>query len=302
MPVTLESTRRRSSSAQNASQYKSPQDEALVWVEPATQLKLCDASFSTHHFPRHSHDYYVVGLISDGAQRFTHRGREYQTPPGGMILLNPEDDHTGEPVTRSGFRWRAVYPTRRMMDEVAQQLCRGSAPVHLNRIRVDDAGLTRLFIKVHESSRTQGVPRGQREEMLSQLLLMLVEQSAGDKIIGDSARAEQRYVSRACDYLHAQLQLDPSLQELALQVGIDAYRLIRAFNRCVGMPPFRYLESLRIREAQRLLEDDRTLVDIACELGFTDQSYFTRRFKSQIGVTPGQYRRMLSASRRQAPI
>ena len=95
---------------------RSTREETFVWVEPATQLKLCDASFTTHHFPKHSHDYYVVGLISDGAQRFTHRGREYQTPPGGMIVLNPEDDHTGEPITARGFRWRAIYPTRQMID------------------------------------------------------------------------------------------------------------------------------------------------------------------------------------------
>lgn len=272
---------------------KQPQDETLVWVDPATQLKLCDASFSTHHFPKHSHDYYVVGLISDGAQRFTHRGREYQTPPGGMIVLNPEDDHTGEPVTAGGFRWRALYPTRQMMNEVAQQLCRQPAPVRFARVRIDDAELTRLFVKVHESARTPGAPRGLCEELLGQLLLVLVEQSAGSKAINDNARTERKYVLRACDYLRAQLRLDPSLNELALHVGVDAFRLIRAFNRHLGMPPFRYLESLRIREAQKLLEDERSLVDVACELGFTDQSYFTRRFKSQLGLTPGQYRRML---------
>lgn len=270
-----------------------PQNETLVWVEPATQLKLCDASFTTHHFPKHSHDYYVLGLISDGAQRFTHRGREYQTPPGGMIVLNPEDDHAGEPVTAGGFRWRAIYPTRQMMDEVAQQLCRRPSPVRFARVRIDGAELTRRFVKVHEGSRTCAAPRGLREELLDQLLLVLVEQSAGSKVIGDNARAERKYVLRACDYLRAQLRLDPSLNELALHVGVDAFRLIRAFNRHLGMPPFRYLESLRIREAQKLLEDECSLVEVAFELGFTDQSYFTRRFKSQLGLTPGQYRRML---------
>ncbi len=64
------------------------------------------------------------------------------------------------------------------------------------------------------------------------------------------------------------------------------------------MPPFRYLESLQIREAQTLLEDERVLVNVACELGFTDQSYFNRRFTSQIGVTPGQYQQMLATETR----
>lgn len=289
---------RISATTKDSGARRPPQDETIVWVEPTTQLKLCDASFATHHFPKHSHDYYVVGLISDGAQRFMHRGREYHTPPGGMIVLNPEDDHTGEPITPGGFRWRAIYPTRQMLDDVAQQLCRKPVPVRFARVRVDDTDLTRQLIKVHETSRLRGAPRGLREELLTQLLLVLVEQSTTSKAVGESARAERKYVLRACEYLRAQLQVDSSLNDLAVYVGVDAFRLIRAFNRCLGMPPFRYLESLRIRESQKLLERDRSLVDIAFELGFTDQSYFTRRFKSQIGLTPGQYRRMLDTSRR----
>ena len=274
-----------------------PSDETQLWVEPTTQLRLCDASFTTHHFAKHSHDYYVVGLISDGAQSFTHRGHEYRTPPGGMILLNPDDDHTGEAASDGGFRWRAVYPTPELMDEIAHQLCRKTTTIRFARVRIDDDRLTRLFIRLHESTRTSGVPNGMREELLGQLLVALVEQTTGNRTIIDNAQAERKFVLRARDFLRSRLSSNHTLAELANHVGIDAFRLIRAFNHCLGMPPFRYLESLRIREAQRLLADERSLVDIACELGFTDQSYFNRRFKSQMGVTPGQYQRMLASDR-----
>ena len=215
-----------------------------------------------------------------------------------MILLNPDDDHTGESASDGGFRWRAVYPTHQLMDEIAQQLCQKPTTIRFARVRIDDDRLTRLFIQLHESARTDGVPDGMREELLGQLLVALVERSTGNRTSNDNIQSERRYVLRACDFLRAQLSSNHSLAELANHVGVDAFRLIRAFNHCLGMPPFRYLESLRIREAQRLLEDERALVDVACELGFTDQSYFNRRFKSQMGVTPGQYQRMLAAETR----
>jgi AraC-like DNA-binding protein len=55
------------------------------------------------------------------------------------------------------------------------------------------------------------------------------------------------------------------------------------------MPPHLYLETVRIREAQRLLSEGETLAQAAYLVGFSSQSHFTQRFKRIIGVTPGVY-------------
>jgi AraC-like DNA-binding protein len=59
----------------------------------------------------------------------------------------------------------------------------------------------------------------------------------------------------------------------------------------VGAPIFVYAEAARMGLARRLLESTASLVEIALDLGFSDQSHFNRRFKQHEGVTPGQYRR-----------
>ena len=80
-----------------------------------------------------------------------------------------------------------------------------------------------------------------------------------------------------------------SLTQLAEQVALSPYYLLRAFRAEVGMPPHAYLESVRIRHAQRLIAAGNPLAVIAVEVGFSSQSHFTHRFKQLIGVTPGQY-------------
>jgi AraC-like DNA-binding protein len=55
------------------------------------------------------------------------------------------------------------------------------------------------------------------------------------------------------------------------------------------MPPHAYLESIRIRQAQKLLSKGTPLAQVAYEVGFASQSHFTQRFKQIIGVTPGEY-------------
>jgi AraC-like DNA-binding protein len=61
------------------------------------------------------------------------------------------------------------------------------------------------------------------------------------------------------------------------------------------MPPYAYLESVRIRQAQRLIEAGKPLVEVAVELGFSSQSHLTHRFKQIIGVTPGHYAQQLKS-------
>ena len=78
-------------------------------------------------------------------------------------------------------------------------------------------------------------------------------------------------------------------------MALSPYYLLRAFRAEVGMPPHAYLESIRIRRAQRLIEAGQPLAEVAAEMGFSSQSHLTQRFKQIIGVTPGQYARQLDA-------
>ena len=80
-----------------------------------------------------------------------------------------------------------------------------------------------------------------------------------------------------------------TLSELAHLVGLSPFYLLRIFEQEVGIPPHAYLESIRIRQAQRRLICGTPIAEVAYELGFSTQSHFTHRFKRLLGVTPGQY-------------
>jgi AraC-like DNA-binding protein len=65
----------------------------------------------------------------------------------------------------------------------------------------------------------------------------------------------------------------------------------RVFRRMEGVAPRSYLLERRVARAKRLLASDRSLSEIALELGFYDQSHFTRVFKQSTGETPAAFRR-----------
>lgn len=75
-------------------------------------------------------------------------------------------------------------------------------------------------------------------------------------------------------------------------VGLTLRRLSDIFKEEYGVTPKEYADSLRLREAMRLLsESDEKIIDIAYSIGFSTLSAFNRFFKNQTGLTPTQYRR-----------
>ena len=76
------------------------------------------------------------------------------------------------------------------------------------------------------------------------------------------------------------------------QAGLSAYHFLRLFARVVGVTPHQYLLRARLRRAARLLtqDDERTVTDIALDVGFADLSNFVRSFHRAAGVSPRHFR------------
>lgn len=96
-------------------------------------------------------------------------------------------------------------------------------------------------------------------------------------------------VRRARERLHAQFADQLSPNDLANTAGMDRFTLLRAFSREFGLTPHAYQMHLRIARARRLILDELPLVSVALQVGYSDQTAFTRAFKQLVGVTPGQY-------------
>jgi transcriptional regulator GlxA family with amidase domain len=99
-------------------------------------------------------------------------------------------------------------------------------------------------------------------------------------------------VRRISEYIESELSNPISLHDLAAVAGLSACHFARAFKRSTGVPPHRYLMDLRVDKAVGLIQaTDRPLADIALEVGFCDQSHFSRLIVRAKGLTPRELRR-----------
>jgi AraC-like DNA-binding protein len=257
--------------------------------EPQLDVELLHAVYKTHAFPRHMHDYYVVCQIEDGCQSFTYRGAKHHTGTGALIVLHPGEPHTGEPADEWGFEYRAIYPTVAHMQQAVAEVTGHTDPLpFFAEVPIIDPVLSCSIRTLHRVLCGPSPPL-ERESRLLWILAQLIIRHGDLQVPAQPRRQERRAVRRARDYLAANLAQGTTLRELAAEVGLSPYYLLRVFRDEVGMPPHAYLESMRVQEAQRLLKQGEPLAAVAHDLGFNSQSHFTTSFRRIIGVTPGQY-------------
>ena len=91
------------------------------------------------------------------------------------------------------------------------------------------------------------------------------------------------------EYIHSHLHQDLRLQEMAAIAQISPYHFLRLFKQSVGTTPHQYILQCRLNQAKYLLQhSELSIIEVATQTGFCDQSHLTRYFKRMIGITPKQ--------------
>lgn len=98
-------------------------------------------------------------------------------------------------------------------------------------------------------------------------------------------------LKRLFDHIQAHPAEKLSLSAAARLAGMNPAQFMKTFKQVAGMTLVAYLNHVRLHHALPLLrETDRSIADIASSCGFSDQSYFDRRFKRAFGRTPKGFR------------
>lgn len=252
-------------------------------------LRFLHAYYVRHAYPRHSHDYFVICLIERGRQSFLHKGTNYATPPGGVILINPGAVHTGEAADEEGFEMLSLYPTISQMKTATYELTgRHQGLPFFKDVRIDDPWAAKNLLSLHNAL-FHASNSLEYESRFTWVMAELIKRYADVSRTEHKLGREKKLVEQACSYIQENFVNGVSLSELAQHVALSPYYLLRVFRAEVGMPPYVYLENVRVRHAQKLIEEGKPLVDVAMASGFSSQSHMTRHFKRTIGATPGQY-------------
>ncbi len=102
----------------------------------------------------------------------------------------------------------------------------------------------------------------------------------------------EQYRLPSLRYLQENYASDINIAELATLENYNVTYYTSWFKKKTGCTPSDYLKMVRIEKAKEMLSTTRyRIIDIAMQVGYSNNSSFTRAFHSVAGVTPNQYRR-----------
>jgi AraC-like DNA-binding protein len=277
----------------------------------------------------------VVGyhLVIEGRGLVGLEGREDVAVTAGDLVIIPHGDpHTmtngGPPKAVSGTvdKWLAgdVSPTRiGGGGEVTRFVCgyfgcerhaarlflAGLPPVIRINIRTDAAGQwLESSIRHLRGEATSGRPG--RMVLLSKMAEALFIESLRHYI--EQLPAEARgwlagtrdpVVGSVLALLHRQPGHPWTVAELAAKVGASRSLLTQRFARFLGQPPLTYLARWRLQLAAKLLQTtQKTIIQVAFDVGYESDAAFNRAFKREFGLPPAQYRHKLTRNGAGLPV
>lgn len=238
-------------------------------------------------FPNHFHEHYVIGFVENGERCLSCRNKEYTIEQGSVLLFNPGDNHACVQSDNGTLDYRGLNISKEVMLDLSEEVTgKRQLPGFSRNVVCDEEAICYLR-PLHEMI-MNGVGEFGKEESLLFLISTLI-QNYGQPFENCIPECRQE-IEKACEFIQKHFTERIYLDQICRHAGLSKSTLLRAFTKAKGVTPYRYLETVRINEAKKLLQKDVPPLEAAIQTGFSDQSHFTNYFSGFIGLAPGVYR------------
>lgn len=233
-------------------------------------------------YGRHS-----ISYVRKGSFGCRSRGRHFELVAGSMLIghagdeyICTHDHHAG------GDDCLSFQLTPEFVDAIGDRRevwCCGCVPPVPELMVLGELG--------------QAIAEQRSDVALDELAMMLAARfvrlvsGAALKRAGRITGGDRRRAVEAALWIEAHAHEPVRLDDVAAVTGLSPYHFLRLFARVLGVTPHQYLVRSRLRRAADLLVDgQRSVTEVALDVGFTDLSNFVRTFRRAAGVAPGAFR------------
>lgn len=245
-------------------------------------VELVSVAYRNRSFPEHSHDEYVIGAITAGSEDLTVGGKTWRADSGSVLRLHPGEVHANASHGPDELRYAVLYVPRATLlgyFGTAREL-RFATSV------VGNARLHRAVCQAHAILASPHAGKLAQESAMAALAHII-----GARAVEEPATAPSVAIEQARRYIDDNLFDNFGLYDLSRLTGLSAFHLVRTFKKAVGLSPVAYRNQRRIVAARQRLVDGQPTAQVALDLGYADQSHFTRHFQRIVGASPQRYAR-----------
>ena len=229
-----------------------------------------------------------------GGGDIVYRDRKFSLLEGQAILINGMEYHKYSTSSDMGvwdFKW--IRFSSQHFDLYDAIINNGS--IHpLSVVNTEFDKFHAQFLTYLDSSET--IKYFLQSNLIQSFLTILCGAKSLKEISANTEKLEP--LERCRKYILENYAYPIRITDMAKQCCESRSSLIRKFARFIGVSPYAYLQRIRISHSLELLElSEKSICEIALEVGFSDQNSFTKQFKLHTGTTPGKYRVQHSINR-----
>lgn len=240
-----------------------------------------------HQWSREHLDEGILIYCTDGKGYYRQGGRQWKLCAGDLLYCFPGTAHqyladTRDPWTIYWMHIRglrtAIY-TKHIGFSLARPVVGiGTQPAVVNLFQT----LFTRFDMIHDTTNMLAI-----QSCASDILGTIAVATQSKSMIRPHSNAVQSVITRMSESLNSHLDVPT----LAAMLQLSPSHFGRIFKLATGLSTIQYFNQLKVRKAGILLVNSRLKVkEIAAQLGFEDQYYFSRQFKKMTGFSPGKYR------------
>lgn len=253
-------------------------------------VELYSARLVDHAFAPHVHDGYSLGAIEAGVERFRYQGQDHLAPAGTLVMLNPDELHTGQAEVEAGWTYQMLYIAPDTLRSLTgSEAFFPDATVHDPKL----AGAYRRLFRNMWNAPDNIAFLSDFTRLIDTIVTLYGRNAPDSDLSHEKNTRRMASMQRVLDCIEAHLDETLNIDTLAAEAGLSAFHFVRVFSATFHATPHQYLQARRAARAKSLLAQRATPSEAAAAAGLTDQSHLNRWFKRTYGVTPAQYQQQI---------
>ncbi|WP_161974873.1 AraC family transcriptional regulator [Bacillus timonensis] len=257
----------------------------------------------------HSHQEYEIYFFHNGSCRYLIKNQIYDLEPGDILLMDGKTLH--KPIVSPEIEYirSTVHFLPQWIETVLKEL---NAEYLLDVFR----NLQHCLIRTNENQQSKkleelicrldelykmsdknqfSVVEAEMKVVLIQALFLLNKMGNANSYKKPETRDDKTdYVENIISYVQEHYMEKLTIDSIAKVLNLSKSYLSHLFKEVTGFTVMEYLMATRLSQAKYMLalEPDKPLKDVSYDCGFESASHFSRYFKSKVGMTPKDYRKL----------
>ena len=235
--------------------------------------------------------YYVIHLVISGYGTFELNGKTHLLGEGDGFAISPEDYVTYQ--ADDNQPWKYTWVAFSGLN--AAHLLHMSGLTKSTVFRYDgDKPLAQYFYDLCSLSDNTSAPEIARIGYLHLIFSNLIHHTNAAKDIKN-----KDFLTLAIEYMEQNFEKNIGIEDIFKHFNVSRSQLYRLFKEKMNISPIQYLNDMRFSKACLLLEgSDMPIYKICITVGFNDPVHFSKAFKRKFEVSPYNYRRIHSETRK----